>query len=135
MRRALTCIAVVAGVIAAAGVLVLRADSTYVFHGLMSRALPLVVLSAVCGLGSLYLLVRHTHRGARILAIGAVASVTLAWGVAQWPYLLPTTLEVADAASPSSTMAAILIVFAAAALLILPSIALLYILDQKGELS
>src|SRR4030095_7601799 len=35
-----------AGVVAAAGILVLHADAEYVFHGLTSRALPLVIVSA-----------------------------------------------------------------------------------------
>ena len=29
------------------------------------------------------------RRGARLLAVGAVAAVVVGWGVAQWPYLLP----------------------------------------------
>ena len=42
----------------------------YLFDGLTSRGLPLVILSGLCGLGSLVLLVRENHRGARLLAIG-----------------------------------------------------------------
>ena len=48
--------AVVAGVVALVGIVVLQADARYVFDGLTSRALPLVLASAVCGLGSLRLL-------------------------------------------------------------------------------
>ena len=124
----------VAGLIALAGIAVLHADATYVFHGLTSRALPLVIVSALCGLGSILLLSRHSPRGARLLAIGAVASVTVGWGVAQWPYLLPTSLTVDDGASPSGTLATVLVVFGVAAVLVLPSLGLLYVLDQKGLL-
>ena len=55
--------AVVAGVVAFVGIFVLRADARYVFDGLTSRALPLVLLSALCGVGSLVLLRRRAHRG------------------------------------------------------------------------
>jgi cytochrome d ubiquinol oxidase subunit II len=126
--------AVVAGVVALAGLAVFDADATYVFHGLMSRALPLVILSALCGFGSLLLLRQHAHRGARVVAIGAVASVIWAWGVAQWPYILPTSLKVSDAAAPSGTLATLLAVFGVAALVIVPSIGLLYTLDQRDLL-
>ena len=71
-RRALIS-AVVAGVVAFAGIFVLHADAPYLYDGLTSRALPLVLLSAVCGIGSLVLLLRGAHRYARILSIGAVA--------------------------------------------------------------
>ena len=49
-RKRAVVAAVVAGVVAFAGIFVLRADATYVFHGLTSRALPLVILSGLCGL-------------------------------------------------------------------------------------
>ena len=53
-RRAIGA-AVVAGVVAFAGIFVLRADARYVFDGLTSRALPIVIISGLCG-GSLVLL-------------------------------------------------------------------------------
>jgi cytochrome d ubiquinol oxidase subunit II len=130
-RRAIGA-AVVAGVVALAGIFILYDDARYVFDGLTSRSLPLVIISAICGLGSIVLLVRANHRFARFLAIGAVASVVLAWGVAQWPYLLPKTLKVSQAAAPDATLETVLIVFVIAAIVILPSLGLLYVLDQKG---
>ena len=60
-----------------------------VYDRLTSEGLPLVILSAVCGLAALALLVRGAQRGARPLAVGAVAAVVWGWGVAQFPYLLP----------------------------------------------
>jgi cytochrome d ubiquinol oxidase subunit II len=133
-RRRAVAAAVAAGIVAFAGIFVLRADSRYVFDGLASRALPLVVLSSVCGMGSLALLLRQSPRGARLLAIGAVASVIWAWGVAQWPYILPTSLEVSAAAAPDATLATLLVVFGIAAVVIVPSLALLYVLDQRSFL-
>jgi len=126
--------AVVTGAVALAGIWVLHDDARYVFDGLTSRALPLVVISALCGVGSILLLVRNNHRWTRVLAVGAVATVVLAWGVAQWPYLLPKSLEVSQAAAPDPTLWSVLIVFALAAVVILPSLGLLYILDQRSLL-
>jgi cytochrome d ubiquinol oxidase subunit II len=131
-RRRVLVAAIVAGAVAAIGVWVLYEDANYVFDGLTSRALPLVILSAACGFGSLLLMLRTNHRGARVAAMGAVASVIVGWGVAQWEYLLPTSLTVADAAAPDPTLATILIVFGIAAVVIIPSLGLLYVLDQRG---
>jgi cytochrome d ubiquinol oxidase subunit II len=133
-RRRAVIAAVVAGVVAFAGIFVLRSDAPYIFHGLTSRAAPLVVLSAICGLGALWALFREAHRFARPLAMGAVAAVIVGWGVAQWPYLLPTTMKVQDAAAPDPTLATVLVVFGVAAVTIVPSLALLYVLDQKNVL-
>jgi cytochrome bd ubiquinol oxidase subunit II len=133
-RRAIGA-AVVAGVIAFVGIIVFHSDAHYLFDGLTSRALPLVIASALCGAGSLILLIRNATRGARILSIGAVATVMIGWGVAQWPYILPTSLKVSQAAAPSGTLDAILVVFIAAAVVILPALGLLYTLDQKSLLA
>ncbi len=133
-RRRAVAAAIVTGVVAFAGIFVLNADAEYVFDGLTSRALPLVISSALCGLGSLILLLRGAHRFARLLAIGAVVSVIWAWGVAQWDYILPESLTIADAAAPSATLATVLVVFGIAAVVVLPSLGLLYVLDQRGLL-
>jgi cytochrome bd ubiquinol oxidase subunit II len=133
-RRRAVGAAVVAGAVAFVGLFVLRADAKYLYDGLTSRALPLVLLSGVCGLGSLVLLLRANHHGARLLAIGAVTSVIAAWGVAQWKYILPTSMTVSSAAAPSGTLGAILVATGLAVLLIFPAFALLFVLDQRGLL-
>ncbi len=77
------------------------------------------------------LLTRRARRGARLAAVGAVASLMVAWGVAQWDYLLPESLTVSDAAAPSGTITAVLVATGLAAVLIVPAFVLLYVLDQK----
>jgi cytochrome d ubiquinol oxidase subunit II len=106
-----------------------------VFHGLTSRALPLVILSGVCGIASLILLVRDAHRGARALAIGAVVGVVVGWGVAQWDYILPTSLTVANAAAPSGTLDALLATTILFVLVVVPGFSILFALDQKSLLA
>jgi cytochrome bd ubiquinol oxidase subunit II len=132
-RRALGA-AVVAGAVAVVGIFVLHADARYVFDGLTARALPFVIVSGVCGVASIVLLVRNADFGARILAMGAVASVIVGWGVAQWPYILPESLEVSEAAAPSGTLTALLVATIGAVLVVLPGFILLYTLDQKSLL-
>jgi cytochrome bd-type quinol oxidase subunit 2 len=46
----------------------------------------------------------------------------------------PTSLKISQAAAPSATLETILIVFGIAAVLILPSLGFLYVLDQKSIL-
>jgi cytochrome d ubiquinol oxidase subunit II len=54
--------------------------------------------------------------------------------VAQWDYLLPETLTVSAGAAPSGTIAAVLAATALAVVVLVPSFALLYVLDQKSLL-
>ena len=99
-RRRAVASAVVVAVIAAAGAFVLRADAAYLFDGLTSRALPVLILSGACGAGAVLLLVRGAARGARALALVAVAGAVVSWGVAQWPYLLPREPDVRRGRGP-----------------------------------
>ncbi|HWJ53516.1 MAG TPA: cytochrome d ubiquinol oxidase subunit II, partial [Propionibacteriaceae bacterium] len=116
------------------GTFVLRADAPYLFDGLTSRALPPVIVSTLCGVGALVLLIRNAHGGARVIAVVAVATAILAWGDAQWPYILPESLTFSAAAAPSGTLAAVLVVVVLAGLIVVPGFILLYTLHQKGLL-
>jgi cytochrome d ubiquinol oxidase subunit II len=126
--------AVAAGAVAFAGIFVLRADARYIYDGLTSEGLPLVLASAAFGLGALVLLWRGARRGVRPLAVGAVVAVIWGWGAAQYPYLLPKTLKIADGAAPSETLTAVLVVFGVAVVVVLPSLGLLYTLSQRSVL-
>ena len=105
-RRALAA-AAVAGVAAAFGLIELHAEARYIFDRLTDQGLPLVILSALCGVGVFALLLavvrgRIAHsQYLRPLAGGAVIAVIWGWGVAQFPYLLPTSLKITEAAAPT----------------------------------
>jgi cytochrome bd ubiquinol oxidase subunit II len=124
--------ALVAGALAVAGILVLKGDAEYVYDRLTHEGLPLVIVSGLCGLGALLLLARGASRGARPLAVGAVVAVVWGWGVAQFPYLLPETLRIDQAAAPDATLTGVLIVFGVAVVLVIPAIALLFSLAQRS---
>jgi cytochrome d ubiquinol oxidase subunit II len=132
-RRAIVAAGVV-GVVGLAGIFVLRADARFLYSGLASRGLPLVILSVLCGVGALALLIRNAARGARLLAVVAVASIIIGWGVAQWPYVLPESLTFSAAASPTGTLAAMLVVVVLAAVIVVPGFILLFVLHEKSLL-
>jgi cytochrome bd ubiquinol oxidase subunit II len=125
---------VVSGVVALVGLFVMRSDAKYIFDGLTSRALPLVVVSAIAGVVALVLLRGRPRPGGRVAAVVAAGALVLGWGVAQWDYLLPETLTVSQAGAPAGTITAVLVAAVLAVLLIVPAFALLYTLDQKGLL-
>jgi cytochrome bd ubiquinol oxidase subunit II len=124
----------VAGALAVAGIFVLRDDARYVYDGLTSEGLPLVLASLACGLGALLLLWRGARRGVRPLAVGAMVAVIWGWGAAQYPYLLPETLTIEEGAGASATLTAVLVVFGIALVVVLPALALLFTLDQRSLL-
>jgi cytochrome bd ubiquinol oxidase subunit II len=132
-RRALGS-AGVAGALALGGILILRADADRLFERLHGPGLPFVIASAAAGGAALVLLRRAAPRVLRVLAVVAVAAVVIGWGVAQYPYLLGTHLSLDAAAAPRPTLVALAAIFGAAVVLCLPSLALLYVLQQRHEL-
>jgi cytochrome d ubiquinol oxidase subunit II len=141
VRRALAA-ALVTGACAVAGIFALHAEARYIYDGLTGEGLPLVIASGLCGLAVLAILLRGisrglgslptgAYRGLRPLAAGAVVAVIWGWGVAQFPYLLPTSLKISQSAAPGPTLDAVLVVFAIAVLIVLPALGLLYWLTQR----
>ena len=133
-RRRSLATAMATGLVALAGIFVLRADSPRLFDALLTRGLPLVLLSGACGLTALVLLRRGAPRLLQALAVGAVGTVIAGWGVAQYPNLLGTHTTISAAAAPEPTLWALTIVAAVALLMVVPSMALLFVLAQRGRL-
>ncbi|MFR0357330.1 cytochrome d ubiquinol oxidase subunit II [Streptomyces sediminimaris] len=129
-RRALAA-GLLSGAVALAGIAVLPADAPALFHGLTHRALPLVVLSVVCGVGGLLLLARRRLVAARVAAALAVAAILWAWGAAQYPDMLVPGTTVAEASSQNSVLAACLVSVAVGSVLLLPSLWWLYATFQR----
>lgn len=122
-------------VLALVGLVVTRDDAAYVHGGLTSGAgLVIVVLAAVCAAATVILLRRERTHWQRGCAVAAVALVVVAWGVAQRPYVLPTTLTVAEGAGALATVRWLVLVSVVALVLVGPALVLLYRLDARGRL-
>jgi cytochrome d ubiquinol oxidase subunit II len=133
-RRALGA-AVLAGAAAVIGVIALHSDARYVYDGLTSwPGIALVIISAICGLGALGLLISGRSLGLRAAAVGAGTAVIWGYFAAAFPYILPTSQRISDAAGASGALTAVMIVFVAAVALVIPSLALLYALSQRSSL-
>ena len=132
-RRALVS-GVIVGIVALVGVLVVRSDAPTLASGLEGRSAAFIVTSALGGLSAMWLLAVGRFRAARIPAVAAVVSVVVGWGVGQYPDVLGGRLTLGKAAAPSATLAALLVTFAVAAALVLPALAWLLLLSNRGSL-
>jgi len=133
-RRRSQVTAGVTGAVAVAGIGVLYADSPWLFDELATRGLPLVVISGLSGLAALVFVRRLAPRIVQGLAVLAVAAIIAGWGTAQFPYLLGTHTTIAEAAAPTSTLVSLTVVAVVALLVVVPSMALLFVLAQRGSL-
>ncbi|MFC5799802.1 cytochrome d ubiquinol oxidase subunit II [Streptomyces formicae] len=133
-RRALGSLAVVV-LLGLAAFLVVRGDAPRLWHGLTHGVgLVLVVVAVVCAVATGWLLLRGRGKWSRTTATGLVAAAVLAWGFAQRPYLVPTSLTVTEAAGDPTTLTWLAFVTLVALILVGPAVFLLYWLDTHGEL-
>jgi cytochrome d ubiquinol oxidase subunit II len=130
-RRALAT-GVAAGAVAALGILPIRHDAPTLFHGLLGRGLPLMIVSAFSGGFALWALWRRWHLIARVAAVGAVGAVVVGWGVGSYPWMLVDSISIADAAGPRATLWGLIGVVALAAVLVLPPLGYLFWLTQRS---
>ncbi|MFD3535269.1 cytochrome d ubiquinol oxidase subunit II [Streptomyces sp. NPDC058664] len=133
-RRALGSLAVLT-VLAVVTGFVTHEDSPYIWHGLThGLGLLFALVAGAAALATAWLLLRTPGAWTRVTAVTVVASALIAWGMAQRPYLLPTSLSVTDAAGAPATLTWLAIVTLVALVLVVPAVVLLYWLDTHGEL-
>ena len=133
-RRALGAGAV-AGAVAIGGLVVLRDDARQLYDGLTSGAgLACVLASVALGGGTLALLVGRRLDAARWTSVATVACLVAGWAAAQHPDLLPGELTLDEAAAGDATLSALLVSLAVGAVVLVPSLVLLYRLTLRGTL-
>jgi cytochrome d ubiquinol oxidase subunit II len=120
----------VAGAVALAGPLVLRADAPEFAEALTGSGFPELVVSALSGVASLVLLWRRRYVAVRVTAALAVTAVIWGWGIAQYPELLPG-LTADQAAADPAVLRASLAAVAVGAVLLIPSLWWMFALFQR----
>jgi hypothetical protein len=120
--------AVVAFGAALGGLLLAPGEAPRLGAGLASTAAALALRAAiaVAGLAALLALRSEWWRAARIAAAALASLILWDWALAQYPYLVPFTLTIRDAAAPRITLQLLLGGLAGGSLLVIPALAYLF---------
>jgi cytochrome d ubiquinol oxidase subunit II len=125
---------VVAGAVALGGLFVLRADAQSLYHHLVEgRGVAALAVSISAGLVTLGLVWRRRYEPARYSAALAVAAIVAGWALAQAPAFLPR-LTIEQAAASHDTLVAVIVAVVGGAVILFPSLALLFGLVLRGTL-
>jgi cytochrome d ubiquinol oxidase subunit II len=135
LRRRTLAVGILTGAIVFAGLYPIIHDAPTLSHGLLRAGLPLMVVSALAGAGTLVLLYRRTYWLARFFAASAVGAVVAGWGVGQYPWILVDEVTIEDAAGARATLVALLVVVALAGVIVLPALVYLLRLTQSERWS
>jgi cytochrome bd ubiquinol oxidase subunit II len=126
--------AAVAGALALSGLVVVRSDARDLYDGLTSgTALAAVIVSALVGVVTLWLLWTNRFEVARYTSALAVGATLVGWALAQRPDFLPGAVTLKAAAAGDATLLATLIALAVGLMVIIPSMALLFRLSVQDR--
>src|SRR5919204_130506 len=124
--------------VAAVGIIflgVIAVDADRIFHRLTTGAgLAGLVISLVAGVATFALVWRRQYELARYGAAVAVAAIIAGWALAQSPLFLPG-LTIEAAAAPRTTLIAVTVAVLGGAVILFPSLALLFRLVLGGRLA
>lgn len=132
-RRSLVA-GLLAGVLAAVNLGLLARSAPYLWARLTGPALPAIVVSVVGGVAALALLRGRRPALLRAAAVLAVVGVVAGWGIAQYPWILPGALTLAQSTAPEPAQLALFVALGLAVLLVFPAFVWLYWLQQHGML-
>jgi cytochrome d ubiquinol oxidase subunit II len=127
--------AVVTGLMAVAGIFVLREDAPDLYDGLTSGfGLVVVIASALAGVVTVGLLWTRRFAWARITSAAAVGAILVGLAVAIAPDFLPGQLTLDQAAAADATLIPLLGAVVIAVAVLIPSLGYLFKLVLTGQL-
>jgi cytochrome d ubiquinol oxidase subunit II len=120
------------GVLSLAGLVLVITEAPTLWDGFRQRSWPLVALSVATGCFSLLALWRGWPRAAVGGASMTVAGVIWGWLVAQYPLLVPPAISLEAAKAPDAVLILFIWSIAAGAVILVPSLALLFYLFKSS---
>jgi cytochrome d ubiquinol oxidase subunit II len=109
-------------------------DEPQMFQRFVHRSIPLLAVGLVALAVMFVMAARGRTRGLRVVAALGVGALVWAWGVAQYDYLLPFKMTIAQGSGADITMKWLIGWAIAALVTVLPLLIFLYSLGQRGQL-
>jgi cytochrome bd ubiquinol oxidase subunit II len=130
-RRHATWGALATATLAAVALALSASEAPRLYSGLTGRGLPAVIVAFLALAATVAALRLRRDRWARGAAGLAMAALTWGWALAQFPRLVGPRVTVASSAAPPAELHAIAIALGAGAVLLLPSLWLLYVAFRR----
>jgi cytochrome d ubiquinol oxidase subunit II len=103
-------------------------EAPLVWHGMViaPRAVPLHLATGLAATTALWALWTRRYRMARVAAGAQVCGILGGWALAQYPYILPPSLTIDQAAAPAVTLKLTIGALAVGGVILIPSLAYLF---------
>ena len=121
------------GLLSVGGLVMVAIEAPSLAEGFMTQGWPLVVVSLICGIGSLVEIWRLNCTRAVIASSGAVTAVIWGWGISQYPTIIPPGITVSQARAPDNVLWMMLAVISLGAIFLLPALGYLFVLFKHQQ--
>lgn len=101
-------------------------QAPWLWQGLLAYAWPYAIAAILAGSLVLFTLAQHRYRLASLFVILETALMLFSWGIAQYPYILPPSLTIEQAANAPQVVATLLVVMIIGMLIVIPSLLFLF---------
>ena len=116
----------VTAVLGAIGLALSTRDAPILWNGMLNHALPVVILTMIIGLGTAIALYTRHYRISRIGIILEAAFMLGAWGLSQYPFVIPPHFTIANSANDPTVITTLLICIAIGLVILVPSLYYLF---------
>jgi cytochrome d ubiquinol oxidase subunit II len=127
--------AVVVFAAATGGLLLAPSDASHIATRLAATpsALLFQLVIGVGGLATLVALWRERWQVARVTGAAQMSLILWGWALAQYPYVIPFTLTIGDAAAPPATLQLLLEGLAVGSAILIPSLVYLFAIFSRSQ--
>ena len=108
------------------GLILSPSEAAFLWHGMLDKALPVVIVTMLVGLATAATLWFRRYVWARVLVVALTALLLLSWGISQYPYIIPPDITAASASSPQETQMFLLVAIIIALIIVVPSLWFLF---------
>lgn len=116
----------ITAVLGALGLALSSVESPILWQGMLIRAWPVVIVTMIIGLATAVTLFARHYSTARVLIVAEVAFMLGAWGLAQYPYIIPTNYTIGNSANAANVIMAVLISLTCGMIIVIPSLYYLF---------
>jgi cytochrome bd ubiquinol oxidase subunit II len=116
----------VTAVLGTLGLYLSMSEAPLLWHGLVSRSIPIVIITMLVGLATAVTLYLRHYRLARVLVITEAAFLLGAWGLSQYPYIIPPQYTIDNSANNPTVIITLLIGIGLGLIILIPSLYYLF---------
>jgi cytochrome d ubiquinol oxidase subunit II len=108
------------------GLLLSVSEAPLLWQGMLSHGVPVVIATMIIGLLTAVTLFMRYYRLARVLMIAEAAFMLGAWGLAQFPYIIPPHATIDNSSSDPTVISILLVCIAVGMIILIPSLYYLF---------